>query len=93
MEPTQKARYIAIADLALERADKWTKEYDKTKHGYCYYPYLINKLNEEWKHDNTVITAEDYDYIINNTYNLYNEEIWGWWKSFRVWGGLPSVGF
>ena len=93
MESTQKARYIAIADLALERADKWTKEYDKTKNGYCYYPYLIKKLNEEWKHDDTVITAEDYDYIINNAYNLYYGESWGWWKSCCVWGGLPTIGF
>ncbi len=93
MDAQTKARYIAIADLALKRSDIWSKEFDKEKHGYLFYPYFLKKLNEEWTQDDVEITAKDYDYIINNSYDLYQGESWSWWRSFRIWGGLPSKGF
>jgi len=88
-----KARYIAIADLALKRGDTWSKEFDKERDGYLFYPYFLKRMNEEWKHDETQITAKDYDIVINNTYDFYKGDSWDWLKTVRVWLKLPSVGW
>ena len=92
MDSQTKARYIAIADLALERSHIWSKEFDKEKHGYLFYQYFIKKLNEEWKQDKVEITAKDYDYIINNSYDLYQGEAWSCFRGIRAYMGLPSQG-
>lgn len=80
LSPEQSARYIAISDLALGREDEWTKEYDKKRDGDVYYPYLIKRINEEWKHDNSEVTEKDYDFIINNAYEIYD----GKWHAYAI---------
>ena len=84
MEDTiQRTRYIAIANLALKRADSWSKEYDNEKYNQDpFHRYFIKKINDEWKHDTTNVTADDYDYVIHNARNLYEGEtsVWSLFK-------------
>ena len=93
MNSVTKARCIAIADLAIKRSHIWSKEYDKEKDGHMFYPFFIKKLNEEWKQDKVVITSRDYDYIINNAYDLYEGEAWSCFRGLKAYLGLPSNGF
>ena len=93
MSTVTKARYIAIADLAIKRSHIWSKEFDKNKDGSMFYPYFIKRLNEEWKQDAVEITAADYDFIINNSFDLYEGEAWSCFRGLKAYLGLPSNGF
>jgi hypothetical protein len=78
------ARYIAIADLALKRSYVWSNEYDKQRDGFEFHPYFIKRLNDEWSYDKTEVVAADYDYVMNNAYELYQGDAWSCFRSFGL---------